>query len=169
MHCNVGNFAHFDLKLFHPPCHPTIWIHSSSASSCAYTCGKTRATMSHYSYAEIGNATQQMGQRDASSGLSLSTQSYARTILNAPNSLTIRTTKSHSILLVPSSRQYYMCRPNISTAPTSELSPSPFSLLPCQAVVGPRRAPPMQRLGRAHSCEPSWLPGPAPWGPCRPH
>ena len=79
---------------------PTIWIHSSSASSCAYTCGKTRATMSHYSYAEIGNATQQMGQRDASSGLSLSTQSYARTILNAPNSLTIRTTKSHSILLV---------------------------------------------------------------------
>ena len=80
---------------------PTIWIHSSSASSYAYTCGKTRATMSHYSYAEIGNATQQMGQRDASSGLSLSTHGYARAIRNAPNSLTIRTTKSHSILLVP--------------------------------------------------------------------
>ena len=79
---------------------PTIWIHSSCASSYAYTCGKTRATMSHYSYAAIGNATQQMGQRDASSGLSLSTQSYARTIPNAPNSLTILTTKSHSILLV---------------------------------------------------------------------
>ena len=61
MHCNVDYFAHFDLKLFHPPCHPTIWIHSSSASSYAYTCGKTRATMSHYIYARNR-------QRDAANG-----------------------------------------------------------------------------------------------------